>query len=282
MAIRLPAAPTAQNVPSVAPQSDPGISTSPVAFGAAVGAGITDIGGPVQDIGATIRRRDDALNNAQATTQRNQDRRESFLAASTQGDFANPKTYKAWLEQERAKDEAALNNYDGSAAGREALAQSLYNLDNRYTDLAISEHSRASIALGEKLVQQEAAPLYNQLAMDPGNSAHIFQQLDALAAKSTDYFDSVGDQTVQAELSNTASSIAVDSLLTNRKDPQTAELLMHQLIQQGRLTGDAAIQAQRRVNDAYANRNEFEAKFDYIAQLRANGYNLSKAQELES
>ena len=169
MSIRLPIAPTAQNVPSVPVQSDPGVATDPLAFGSAVGGEVTQLGEGLQDIADRQLSRHEAIDSAHAVNDYNQAASDELLRLNAEQDVSRPGVMEGYGKFLQEQQDKILAQYGGRLGARAALTVDLMDVQARYTGQASALAVQAGHAAIERSLTEATGPLVAAAGSDPAS-----------------------------------------------------------------------------------------------------------------
>ena len=137
---RAVAVPTVENVPAVGQRRDPGVSASPAAFGANMGAGLQEAAGGLSEVsdrlavaGERIQKRRQAVNLSRSIRDFNEFTSAAVRDAETEQDLTDDAAVKAVSETIKAKREEIIGRFD-TEDGRAAAEIRLSEIENSYLD----------------------------------------------------------------------------------------------------------------------------------------------------
>jgi hypothetical protein len=203
------------------------------AFGAGTGQAMAQAGSVLQDIGVTMKRREDVIDRTVRARDFDAFARESLTALETQ-DLARKDTVDQYTQGLRAKKDELLAGHAGTASSRAEFRNQLENQISQYEQGARSAQVKAQHTMLGTMIEQRT----NELAVDAGFApdmiSEIFAQLDAdidqfsdaLPAGMIEQYKNSGRSAIAAtsiqQLQANGQFDAADQLL---KDPNVSKFL---------------------------------------------------------
>lgn len=147
-------------------------------FGAATGQAMAQAGSVLQDIGVTMKRREDVIDRTVRARDFDAFARESLTALETQ-DLARKETIDQYSQGLRAKMDELMAGHAGTAQSKAEFRNQLENQISQYQQGANAAQVKAQHTMLGTMIEQRT----NELAIDAGFApdmiGEIFTQLDA-------------------------------------------------------------------------------------------------------
>ena len=154
-----------------------GTELNPSAMGAP-GRALAQVGQSISGIGATIQKRQDTIERVRLLNQFDMDSVSEIEALSSTGDIRSTETVNAFSAGMSQRIDAALNQFKGSTAGREALRAQLENQKGQYMKSALGSQIKAQHEMIGTYVNQVTNELAAKALIAPDMIDELMTELD--------------------------------------------------------------------------------------------------------
>lgn len=202
-------------------------------FGGQVGQAMAQTGNVLQDIGVTMKRREDVIDRTVRARDFDAFAQEALRALETQ-DLARAETVDQYRQGLSAKMQEVLDAHPGTTASKAEFKNQLLNQMHQYERGAREAQVKAQHTLLGEIVEQRTNQIATQIAfapelMDQGFEeldAHINQFSDALPAGAVEQYRNSGrSNVVSTALSRLLSEDSVDAADAILKNPEYSKYL---------------------------------------------------------
>jgi hypothetical protein len=202
-------------------------------FGAATGQAMAQAGSVLQDIGVTMKRREDVIDRTVRARDFDEFARDSLTAFETR-DLVKKETIDNYSQGLRAKMDELMAGHAGTAQSKAEFRNQLENQISQYQQGANAARSKASHTMLGTMIEQRTNELSVDASYAPQMLGEIFAQLDAdidqfsdaLPAGMIEQYKNSGRSAIAAtsiqQLQANGQFDAADQLL---KDPNVSKFL---------------------------------------------------------
>jgi hypothetical protein len=193
-------------------------------FGGQVGQAMAQAGSVLQDIGVTIKRREDVIDRTIRARDLDAYAQESLTALETQ-DLARKETVDQYMQGLRTKADELLAGHNGTAASKAEFRNQLLNQQYQYEKSVKAAQVKAQHTMLGKMIEQRTNELSIDAGFAPDMIDDIFKQLDA---DINVFGDALPSDVIEQNKNSGRSAIAaasIQQLLANGQ-PEAAEAVL--------------------------------------------------------